>query len=199
MRAYHTDAHWCNTLFRYIRELAIQDRGNCVFISCDDKSKIDFGEPGHVLSSGVHGKKSIAPSNTTLVSLDHEVAHKGNIIPTVDMICDVPESIDDSLYWGVVNIKLKEGVFQPSSTTRSTLELVQTMRENEFDDFDTPNVYMITDGGPEHPLTFESVKISLNVIQGISTFWSLFGQHRGIVTAILWNESCRLQILGCKM
>ena len=51
LRAYHTDAHWCNTLFRYIRELAIQDRGNCVFISCDDKSKIDLGEPGHVLSS----------------------------------------------------------------------------------------------------------------------------------------------------
>ena len=75
LRAYHTDAHWCNTLVRYIiRELAIQDRGNCVFISCDDKSKIDFGEPGHVLSSGVRGKKSIAPSNTTLVSLDHDVA-----------------------------------------------------------------------------------------------------------------------------
>ena len=77
------------------------------------------------------------------------------------MICDVPESIDDSFYRGVVNIKLKEGVFQPSSTTRSTLELVQTMRENEFANFDTPNVYMITDGGPEHRLTFESVKISL--------------------------------------
>ena len=173
MRAYHTDAHWCNTLFRYIRELAIQDRGNCVFISCDDKSKIDFGEPGHVLSSGVREKKSIAPSNTTLVSLDHDVAHKGNVIPTVDMICDVPESIDDSFYRGVVNIKLKEGVFQPSSTTRSTL--INTMRENEFDNFNTPNVYMITDGGPEHRLTFESVKISLMLFKELNI--DFFGRY----------------------
>ena len=63
--AYHTDAHWCNALFRYLRELVIQDRDNC-----DDKSKIDFGEPGYLLSTGVSGKKSIAPTTTTLPSLE---------------------------------------------------------------------------------------------------------------------------------
>ena len=159
LRAYHTDAHWCNTLFRDIRELAIQNRGNCVFISCDDKSKIDFDEPGTCYHLEYVERRVLLHQTPCLCLLTTML--EGNIIPTVDMICDVPESIDDSFYQVVVNIKLKEGVFQLSSTTHSTLELVQTMRENEFDNFDTPNVYMITDGGPEHRLTFESVKISL--------------------------------------
>ena len=72
LRAYHTDAHWCNTLFRYIRELAIQDCGNCVFISCDNKSKIYFGEPGHMLLSGVQ----VLLHQTPHLSLDHDVAHR---------------------------------------------------------------------------------------------------------------------------
>ena len=74
------------------------------------------------------------------------------------------------------------------------------MRENEFDNFDTPNVYMITDGGPEHRLTFESVKISLMLFKELNIdFLVAIRTASGIVTAILWNESCRLQILGCKM
>ena len=51
--AYHSDAHWCNALFQYLREMAIMYQGECVLLSCDDKVKVDFGEPGAVLSTGV--------------------------------------------------------------------------------------------------------------------------------------------------
>ena len=77
LRAYHSDAHWCNALFRYLREMAIMYRGECVLLSCDDKAKVDFGEPGAVLSTGVRGKKRLIPTTSILGALDHYVSQKG--------------------------------------------------------------------------------------------------------------------------
>ena len=59
LRSYHTDSHWCNALYRYVREIAITQKESCIFLSCDDKAKVDFGESGALLSTGVRGKKSI--------------------------------------------------------------------------------------------------------------------------------------------
>ena len=77
LRAYHSDAHWCSALYRYMREMAILSRQNSVFISCDDKAKVDFGEPGSAVSTGVRGKRSIVPSTSILGALDHDVNQKG--------------------------------------------------------------------------------------------------------------------------
>ena len=77
LRAYHLDAHWCNAIFRYLREMAIMYRGECVLLSCDDKTKVDFGEPGAVLSTGVRGKKSLIPTTSILGALDHDVSQNG--------------------------------------------------------------------------------------------------------------------------
>ena len=41
-----------------------------------DKSKIDFGEPRLAVSSGVRGKKTVAPTNTILGALDHDTFQK---------------------------------------------------------------------------------------------------------------------------
>ena len=84
LRAYHTDAHWYNALYMYFRELLVKRRDNAVFVSCDDKAKIDFGEPGALISSGVRGegKKASFPQQT-LGALDHDVNQKGSIIPSV--------------------------------------------------------------------------------------------------------------------
>ena len=75
--AYHSDAHWCNALFQYLREMAIMYQGECVLLSCDDKVKVDFGEPGAVLSTDVRGKKSLIPTTSILGALDHDVSQKG--------------------------------------------------------------------------------------------------------------------------
>ena len=77
IQAFHTDAHWCSALYRYLRELAIQNREKCVFMSCDDKAKIDFGEPVALVYSGVRGKRSIIPTTSMLGALNHDVNQKG--------------------------------------------------------------------------------------------------------------------------
>ena len=41
-------------------------RGECALLSCDDKAKADFGETGAALSTGVRGKKSLAPTTSIL-------------------------------------------------------------------------------------------------------------------------------------
>ena len=57
LRSFHADSHYCNALFRYMREMAIQHKENCLFVSCNDKAKVDYGEPGTALSTGVRVKK----------------------------------------------------------------------------------------------------------------------------------------------
>ena len=84
LHAYHTDAHWCYALFRYFREMAIMYRGKSLLLTCDDNAKIDFGEPGCMLSTGVRGKKTLVPTISILGALDHDVSQKGkctNYIP----------------------------------------------------------------------------------------------------------------------
>ena len=72
--AYQYDVHWCNALFQYLQEMAIMYEGQCVLLSCDDKAKVDFGEPGAVLSTGVRGKKSLVFMTSILGALDHDVS-----------------------------------------------------------------------------------------------------------------------------
>ena len=67
----------CVALYWYLRELAIQNCKKCVFISCEDKTKIDFDEPGALVSSGVSGKRSFIRTTSTLGALDHDVNQKG--------------------------------------------------------------------------------------------------------------------------
>ena len=64
-------------IFRYLRELAIRYKNQCVLISCDDKAKVSFGEPGNALSTGVRGKDSLVPASSILGALDHDVDSKG--------------------------------------------------------------------------------------------------------------------------
>ena len=77
LRSYHSDAHWCNALFRYLREMAMMYRGECVLLSCDDKAEVDFREPRAVLPTGVRGKKSLIPTTSILGALEHDVSQKG--------------------------------------------------------------------------------------------------------------------------
>ena len=95
LRAFHTDA----------RELAVIYREDSVFLSCDDKSKMDYGEQANVISTGVRGKKSVVLVNSVLGTLDHDLQSKGYITPTVSLIIDIQESIKDSFHRGRINIQ----------------------------------------------------------------------------------------------
>ena len=98
LRAFHTDAHWCSALYRYLRDLAIQNHKKCVFISGDHKAKIDFGEPEALVSSGVRKKGSIIPTTSLLGSLEHNVNQKGKfkMIFLFQNFCDVSVKVGQS-------------------------------------------------------------------------------------------------------
>ena len=64
--AYHTDAHWCSALFRYLQEIMIMHRDKSLLLSCDNKAKIDFGERGSMPSTGVRSKKSLVLTTSIL-------------------------------------------------------------------------------------------------------------------------------------
>ena len=108
LRAFHTDAHWCSALFRYLCEMAVKYREHSLFLSCDDKAKIEVGEPSYAISSGVRGKKSIIPATSYLGALDHDMNQKGTFTPSVVMSCDIPENITDTFYRGQVYVGLKD-------------------------------------------------------------------------------------------
>ena len=58
---------------------------------------------------------------------------KRSLIPSVVMLCDIQESVEDSFCSGLVNIALKDSVFQPSHSFRTVLEMksvIQKIVEN---------------------------------------------------------------------
>jgi hypothetical protein len=161
LRASHQDDHFCAALFKYARNYAVNNRSDCTFVCMDDKAKVDFGEPGMFSSSGVRGKKSIVPMNSQLSCLDHDVQCKGSLTPSVILDVDIPESLSDSFYQGQVSLTMKDSVFQPSTPFRHITEL-QHVLENKGEK--TPVLFMYTDGGPDHRVTYHSVKLSLIVL-----------------------------------
>ena len=64
-----------------MRQYAVNNREVTTFLCVNDKSKVDYGEPNHAISSGVRGKKSIVPVLTVLGALDHDVNSKGSFTP----------------------------------------------------------------------------------------------------------------------
>ena len=133
-------------------------------MSCADKAKVSFGEPGAAISSGVRGRQSIVPTTTLLGALDHDVNQKGNIIPSVTLISEIPEGNFGSFYRGQVMVSLKDSVFNPSDSYRAIIELMKSLEIQDIDWSEKRQLFMMTDGGPEHRVNFESVKIPLIMI-----------------------------------
>ena len=145
LRLEHVDDHYCAAMFKFLREYSIKVKDVYSHFS-DDKSKIDIGEPGALVSTGGRGKKTLAPSGTQLSALDHDVQSKSSLTPSVTMICDTPDNITFSFYRGDVRVCLKDAVFQQSSPFSHATELSQLLnRRGEM----PPIVLLYTDGGPD--------------------------------------------------
>ena len=160
LRASHIDEHFCAAQFKYIRHYAVKYRDVTTFLSIDDKPKLDFGEPGLAISSGVRGEKSIVPMNHVLGALDHDVNSKGSFTPSVYLNVDIPEEENDSFYAGQVKVVIKDAVFQSSNAFRHAAEMKTVLQDIQDTDM-KPVLILFSDGGPDHRLTYESVKLSL--------------------------------------
>ncbi len=157
LRASHPDTHYASALFRYEKEFAVKFRKITNLIFLDDKHRCKVGEPGFPVAAVERGKKVVVSKDTTFMVADHDFTKTG-IIPSVTMVCNIPESINGDFYTGRVNIGLKDPIFQPSSPLRHATELYHLFLSEGL--ADKPVLCLYTDGGPDHHCTYTRVQLS---------------------------------------
>lgn len=118
----HVDAHYGNKLLQYMRSFALRYNGNCMFISADDKARIQIGRPGQPLQTGVRNKPTLAPDGVELYCLDHDYAGT-SLVPSVYLIHKLPLTDNGNWYPGYVSVGIKDGIFEPSCPWRHAEEL----------------------------------------------------------------------------
>lgn len=118
LRKDHQDSHFCAAIFRYLKEFSIQFREHCSLFFLDDKHRCKVGEPGLPVAAVERGKKVVVSTNGKKFAVaDHDFT-KMSIIPSVTVLCDIPNNIDESFYRGQVFVGLKDAALEPSSPLR---------------------------------------------------------------------------------
>ncbi len=157
LRAYYPDVHYTSALFCYEKKFAIKFHEIINFIFLDDKHHCKVGEPGFPVAIVKRGKKVVINRDTTFEVADHNYTKTG-IIPSVVMICNIPESINGDFYVGKVHIRLKDPIFQPSSLLHHVIELYHIFLKEEFTD--KPILCLYMDGKPDHHCTYTRIQLS---------------------------------------
>ena len=80
-----------------------------------------------------------------------------SLIPSVILLVEIPDSIEGSWYKGKVLVGIKDAVFEASSPIRHATELYRCL-VNRIDD--RHMLFIYSDGGPDHRLTYVSVQLS---------------------------------------
>ena len=139
-----------------MREMAVSLREQANFFCLDDKSKVPYGEPGTRMASGVRGRVQLASSTSVIAAADHDQNSKGSFTPSVSLHVDIPDDINKTFYHGQVSVVLNDAVFQASNPFRHAAALGPLKQDQP-----KPLLFIFTDGGPDHRLNYESVRISL--------------------------------------
>ena len=151
------DEHYCAAIFRFLREYALQFRSESLLICLDDKHRIKCGEPGYPVAAAERGRRVIVSLNEEFHVGDHDFTRFSNI-PSVMFRIDIPDTIEGSWYSGQVCVTFKEGAFQLSSPMRHGTELSSWLTTQLGS---KSIVFLYTDGGPDHRLTYVSTQLSL--------------------------------------
>lgn len=154
LRVSHPDAHYCAAQLKYLKEMSVELRDLAVLFFCDDKAKVSIGEPKAPVSTGVRGKATIVPVNSTLCALDHDMT-KASLTPSVYLKCDIPESAAQSFVQGEVTNVVNDSVFETSGPFRHAASLVKIAVKE-----DKKILLRFTDGGTDQRNNLESVKCS---------------------------------------
>ena len=155
LRKDHEDAHYASALFRYEKEMAIKFRSHTAFVSMDDKHKVPVGEPGYPVACVERGKKVLCAVDKPVTVGDH-VFTRCSLTPSVALIIDIPDSIENSFYLGKVCVGVKDTVFEPSSPHRHCTELNSLLAAQNDE---KPILMVYTGGGPDHRVNFLSVQL----------------------------------------
>ncbi len=155
-RLQHEDSHYAAAIFRYEREFLLKFRDQSTFVCLDDKHRVKIGNPGEPLAATERGRRVIIPGNCSSEVSDHDFS-KFSLIPSVSLLVDIPSEISGSWYRGQVNVCLKDAAFQPSSPLRHACKLGNFLSAEGVTS--KPILCIYTDGGPDHRLTYLSVKV----------------------------------------
>ena len=161
-RKEHEDSHYAAAIFRYQREYAVKFKEHSVFICMDDKHKIKIGEPNYPVAAAERGRRVLVRKNEMFEVGDHDFT-KLNMIPSVIFAIDIPDDVSESWYDGTVVVGLKEGTFEPSSPHRHITELCNVLRNGNLLN-EKSLLFIYSDGGPDHRITYLSVQLSLIAI-----------------------------------
>ena len=107
----HLDDHYCAAILKYLKCKSVELADDAMLFFADDKAKVPVGNPGSPVSTGVRGRQSIAPTNTDLVALDHDMT-SASLTPSFVLDCTIPDSIDNSFIRSKVYIAVNDSVFQ---------------------------------------------------------------------------------------
>lgn len=153
LRTSHPDDHYCAAQLRYLKQKVVELKDHGALVFCDDKAKVPCGEPGLYVSTGVRGKKTPAPTSTTVAALDHDMT-SCSLTPSVYLQCAIPESPDKSFVRGKVTTIVNDSVFQTSSPFRDSAALVKLLQNQE----QLKVLMKFSDGGTDQRNTLEAVK-----------------------------------------
>ena len=158
LRKDHPDAKYCRVILKYARHFACLHRAVTTYMSVDDKAIVPVGEPNlPIAASSRSHNRSLVLSSAQLKALDHDF-HIHGIVPSVSFAVNIPESAEDSFYSGKPYVTLKDKVIQPSSALRHAAEQYKIL-STDFPDSHV--LLLVSDGGPDHRLTYSSVQVCL--------------------------------------
>ena len=167
---------------------------SCVkFSDQDDKAKMPVGDFVSV-SSGVHIKHKVIVPVADNVNMAAEYDwSKANIIPSVTLLGNIPDSYDGSFYGrgkdgdNRIYVVLRDATFDASDVFAHSAQLSHILanqsslstsdkdsdNDNPCPSISTPHILLLQiDGGPDHNLNFLQSKIALIVL-----FLSLDADH----------------------
>ena len=133
------------------------------------KSKIPIGKPGNPETATNHMRKALTTASIELEATDH-VFHVGNLTPSVNPICDIPQEASDSFYSGQIYVGLKNSMFQTSDPFCHAAELIDVLR-NYYQDYQIPPFLCVfTDRGCDHNIKHSFVQCALLALFKVCNF-----------------------------
>lgn len=133
----------------------------------DDKAKVAIGEPGTPEAATSHNRKTLTKTSVIQESADHNY-HVGNFTPSVSLICDIPESVNQSFYSGHIYVGIKDSVFEGSNSLRHIVELLTVLKRQLLGP--PPYLCLFSDGGADHNVTFLYNQCALLALFKIGNF-----------------------------
>ena len=100
--------------------IKFKEYSNLFFL--DDKHCCKVEKLNYLVAAIEWGKSVIVANEMTFAVADHDFT-KCDLIPSVIMQAEIPNSIDESFYHSNIYVGLKDSIFEPSSVLRYASEL----------------------------------------------------------------------------